>query len=117
MGYDLCFWKYEKDSYLDNQSVYEACCEDETIEGLENLPIDEIVNNIGNAFSDWDALDKYNFENPKGRGAFGIITTPQSVCVQCYGMSGDDMNKFIDVLLKYNCPLYDPQVPQRYDGK
>ena len=27
------------------------------------------------------------------------------------------MNRIIDVMVKYECPLYDPQVPQRYDEK
>lgn len=117
MGYDLSFWKYKADIYLDNQEVYEHCLEDESVDGLEDLPIKNIVKDISTAFSDWTKLGEFDFENPNGRGTFGIITTHQFVKVEAYGMSEDDMNKFIDVLLKYNCPLYRPQVPQRYDGK
>lgn len=35
--------------------------------------------------------------------------------IDCYGMDGEDMNKFIDILFEYGCPLYDPQVGERYD--
>ena len=42
-------------------------------------------------------------------------TTSQSVMIDCYGMDGEDMNKFIDILFEYGCPLYDPQVGERYD--
>ena len=49
-------------------------------------------------------------------GFFQLRTTSQLVQVVCYSMEGEDMNKIIDVMLKYNCPLYDPQVSQRFDG-
>ena len=49
-------------------------------------------------------------------GFFQLRTTSQLVQVVCYSMEGEDMNKIIDVMLKFNCPLYDPQVGQRFDG-
>ena len=32
------------------------------------------------------------------------------------GMAGDDMNLLIDVGTAFDCPLFDPQVPKRFDG-
>ena len=117
MSYDLDFWKYKKDVYLDNQSVYEQLCEEETIDGLEDLPIEKIVGDIADAFKNWERVADDSWENKTGKGSFQIMTTPQFVRIDCYGMDGEDMNKFIDVMLEYDCPLYDPQVPQRFDGK
>jgi len=117
MSYDLNFWKYKEGVYLDNQSVYEQASDEQIIEGLEDLPIENIVKDIANAFKDWNRISDDTFENPKGKDAFQIMTTPQFVRIDCYGMDGEDMNKFIDVMLEYDCPLYDPQVPQRFDGK
>lgn len=117
MSYDLNFWKYKEGVYLDNQSVYEQVSEEQIIEGLEDLPIENIAKDIANAFKDWNQISDDTFENPKGKGAFQIMTTPQFVRIDCYGMGGEDMNRFIDVMLEYDCPLYDPQVPQRFDGK
>lgn len=45
------------------------------------------------------------------KGTFQIMTTPQFV-----RMEGEDMNKFIDTLDEYGCPLYDPQVGERFDN-
>ena len=114
MSYDLNFWKYKKDVYLDNQAVYKKCSEEENVDGLENLPIDDIITDIDKEFADW-TIKSNDYENPKGKGTFQILTTPQFVRFDCYGMEGEDMNRIIDVMIKYECPLYDPQVPQRYD--
>ena len=116
MSYDLNFWKYKKDVYLNNQVVYEKCSEEENVEGLETLPIEDIIADIDKEFADW-SIESNDYKNPKGKGAFQIFTTPQFVRFDCYGMEGEDMNRIIDVMIKYECPLYDPQVSQRYDEK
>lgn len=46
MGYDLNFWKYKKDVYLDNQDTYIKCSEEELVDGLEDLPIETIIKDI-----------------------------------------------------------------------
>ena len=117
MSYDLNFWKYKNNVYLNNQEVYEKCSDGETVEGLDELPIIEIKKQIAKEFSEW-FLESDFFENPKGEGAFDVFTTSQFVRFNCsMKMQGEDMNRLIDVMLKHDCPLYDPQVPQRYDGK
>ncbi len=118
MSYDLNFWKYKNNVYLNNQEVYEKCSEGEIIEGLEELPIDQIKQKIAEEFSDWATDDSDFFENTIGNGAFDLFTTAQFIRFNCsFKMNGEDMNRLIDIMLKYDCPLYDPQVPQRYDNK
>ena len=46
MSYNLSFWKYKENSYLDNHKVYETLCDEGNIEGLENVPVDEIREKI-----------------------------------------------------------------------
>ena len=44
MSVDLNFWKYRSGVYLDNAMVYEkACCDNEQVEGLENLPNNAVI--------------------------------------------------------------------------
>ncbi|GAA0725911.1 hypothetical protein GCM10009430_32280 [Aquimarina litoralis] len=118
MSYDLDFWKYKKDTYLNNQEVYEKCSEEKFVEGLEDLPIDSILKDVQTEFTDWKMEESnIDYENPKGNGAFQIFNTKKFVRFDCYGMEGEDMNRIIDVMDKYDCPLYDPQVTQRFDGK
>lgn len=113
--YELLFWKYIDEVYLNHQEVYEALIEKESVEGLEELPVQVILNRITNAFANWEKVDDNSFKNTKGVGAFHIVTTPQSIQINCYGTEGKTMNKLCDIMTEFKCPLYDPQVPARYD--
>lgn len=117
MSVDLDFWKYKKGIYLDNDEVYaKACCNGEIVDGLEELPIKEIIEKVSGVFNNWTALDEENYEKV-GRGSFSIFTTSQIVRFDCYGMAGEDMNLLIDIMLEYDCPLFDPQISERFDGE
>ncbi len=115
MSYDLDFWKYKAGVSLDHQAVYEQLSEGKEVDGLEDLPMETILARVGEVFSDWDRLDPINFESPD-RGAFQLTITRQFFRVDCSGMDGEDMNRFIDIGAEFGCPLYDPQVGERFDG-
>ncbi len=54
-----------------------------------------------------------------GRGILVPFKSPShssNVRVDCYGMAGEEMNKFIDIAPEFHCRLYDPQVGVCYDG-
>jgi len=115
MSVDLNFWKYQKGVDLDSATVYQnACCNNKMIEGLEALPIEDILKETAAAFPEWDCLDPYNYEREE-YGSFQISTTPQTVRFDCYSMKQADMKRFSEVLSKFGCPLYDPQQGVRFD--
>ncbi|MFV7234146.1 hypothetical protein [Flavobacterium sp. ZB4R12] len=113
--YELLFWRYQDGIYLNHHLVYEAIIEEQEVEGLEELPVTIILNRINTLFSQWEKVDDNSWKNNKGKGAFQIKTTPQSIQIDCYGTEGKIMNQLVDALAEFNCPLYDPQVPERYD--
>ncbi|MNF63738.1 hypothetical protein D3C84_454460 [compost metagenome] len=113
--YELIFWRYQDGIYLNHQLVYEALVEEEIVEGLEDLPVTVIMNRINSVFSNWEKVDENSWKNPNGKGAFQVKTTPQSIQIDCYGTEGKTMNLLVDTLEEFKCPLYDPQVPERYD--
>lgn len=116
MSIDLNFWKYQNDTYLDNTMVYQnACCDHEKVEGLEILPIEDILKETASAFHDWEAIDTFNYEKKEGQGSFQITTTPQTVRFDCYSMEQTDMKRFSSIMAKFACPLYDPQQGVRFD--
>ena len=115
MSYDLDFWRYKAGVNLDHQKVYEQLSDGQRVEGLEDLPIHAVVRRVNELFTDWEKLDDVTFDGGE-RGSFQLFTTPQFFRVDCYGMAGDEMNKFVDVGNEFGCPLYDPQVGQRFDG-
>jgi hypothetical protein len=113
--YELLFWKYLEEVYLNHHEVYEALVEKEEVDGLEKLPVEVIMNRIASVFSQWEKVDENSWQNTSGKGAFQVITTPQSVKIDCYGTEGKTMNKLVALMEEFKCPLYDPQIPERYD--
>lgn len=115
MSMDLNFWRYKKGTAHNHERVYEAaCCDGESVEELESLPIGEILKKIADTFSDWTQLDEMSYEK-ENQGAFTIFTTPQIVRLDCYGVNENNLNKLIDIMLEFGCPLYDPQINERFD--
>lgn len=114
--YELVFWRYQDGIYLNHQEVYENLVEEQQVEGLEEIPTTLIINRINSLFSKWERVDENSWKNNSGPGAFHIRTTPQSIKIDCYGTEGKTMDLFVDTLEEFKCPLYDPQVPERYDG-
>ena len=113
--YELLFWRYQEGIYLNHHLVYEALVEQEIVEGLEDLPVEVILNRLYSVFATWEKVDDSSWKNTKGKGAFQVKTTPQSIQIDCYGTDGKTMNLLADTLEEFKCPVYDPQVPVRYD--
>jgi len=113
--YELLFWKYLDEVYLNHQEVYEALEEQPTVEGLEELPVQVILNRIASVFANWEKVDDSSWKNNNGIGAFHVRTTPQSIQIDCYGTEGKTMDKIVGIMEEFKCPLYDPQIPARYD--
>jgi hypothetical protein len=115
MSYDFNFWRYKRGVNLDHQLVYVHLCDGVAVEGLEDIPSDEMLSRVCEEFSDWKRLDDVTFDGGE-RGGFQLYFTPQIFRVDCYGLEGEVMNKFIDIASEFQCPLYDPQVNRRFDG-
>ena len=117
MSMDLNFWKYKENTAHNHAAVYQtACCDGDWMEELETLPMNEILQKISIAFSDWMVQNQGRDFEKEGGGAFQIFTTPQIVRFDCYGMQQTDINFLIDILIDFGCPLYDPQILTRFDG-
>ena len=113
--YELIFWNYSEGIYLNHHEVYEAIIEAEIIAGLEDIPQQVILNRIASVFKDWEKVDENSWKNSKGKGAFQIKTTIQAVIIDCYGIEGKIMDLLTNTLEEFKLPLYDPQIPARYD--
>jgi hypothetical protein len=115
MSYDLDLWRYKAGTKLAHQKVYEQLSNGVRVEGLEDLPIDKVILRVNQVFADWEKLDDVTFDGGD-RGTFQVFTTSQFFRVDCSGMSGEELNKFVDIGKEFECPLYDPQVGERFDG-
>lgn len=117
MSYDLNFWAYENESEdNDHLATYERLSEGDDVEGLRLIAISSILERVREVFSDCDWIEQDNgFSWESEHGSFQISTTPQLFRVDCYGMDGEDMNRFVDIAAEFGLPLYDPQEDERYD--
>lgn len=113
MARDLSFWKYEgKNAYVHSE-VYARLSDGETIPGIEILPIEEIHVLLDAAFSSWDKSERWHYE--QNGQMIEVFATEQFVRFDCYCVSEENMNKLIDIMLAYDCRLYDSAIDVRFE--
>lgn len=115
MSYVLTFWKYKKDHQQENHlEISEKCSDGECLDALDIVDTEMIMNDISIMFSDWKTEDNESFSSPDEKSTFQIFRTNQFFRLDCYKVSAEDMNVFIDIFQKDQCALYDPQTNKRY---
>jgi hypothetical protein len=113
--YELLFWDYQEGVYLNHHEVYEALDDEKNVVGLIEIQTETILNRIEKVFANWEKVDENSWKNPSGKGAFQIKTSPQHIKIDCYGTDGKTMDLLTNTLEEFHLPLYDPQIPVRYD--
>lgn len=113
MSKDLSFWKYEQVNNSTHKEVYEKLSNGEKVPGISILPISDIKKKIQETFWGWDKLDDTHLEN--SNEMIEIFTTEQFVRFDCYSVTEENMNKLIDIMLEYDCRLYDSAIDVRFD--
>ncbi len=114
--YELLFWDYNEGIYLNHHEVYEAIIDGVNIDGLSDIQHRVIINRINTVFKDWEKVDDNSWKNHAGNGAFQIKATEKYIKIDCYGTEGKTMDLLANILEEFNLPLYDPQIPERYDA-
>ena len=113
MSRDLSFWKTSKKAKSDDKTIYEALSCEEYLEFIDDIPVSDIQQDFNKVFRDWENHNNKFYE--KGSESFELMLTKQFARVDCYGMTENSMNKIIDILNEYNCPLYDSAIDVRFD--
>ena len=114
MARDLSFWKSKEITHLENKEIYALLSSGQYVNGLELLPTNQILDDFRECFNDW----KYNAQNyfEKENESFQLMIITQFVRCDCYSMSEFNMNRIIDIMLKYDCPLYDSAIDVRFES-
>jgi len=121
VSYDLVFWRYATGDRRDPRNVFDDLMGGGAPSDVGRLPIDEILAALveahagavrepsgpGREWVDWVASD--------GRSSFQVEWSDRHLVVFCRGASDDDMNRIIDIVSSFGCPLYDPQTSERFD--
>lgn len=114
MSRDLSFWKTSNNTKVANRDIYFELTNGNNLDYIDEIPVNQILDDFKNEFKDWNIQKGLYFE--KGEESFQLMITNQFVRADCYGMTEYNMNKIIDILYKYDCPLYDSAIDVRFDG-
>ncbi len=120
MSYDLIFWKEVTPINEPPDRVCEMISNDEAIEGIAELPIDQIKMRFLEVFPDIDDNGAEMYWEGEESG-FTLTWPPNptnAIIAQCgYGLleSPQIMNQIIDIAHEFGCGLYDPQVGKRFE--
>ncbi len=113
MGRDLSFWKCKTTNDISNKYIYNELSQGKFLDFIDEIPIEKIVNDFKNEFGSWINEDDQYFES--NEEFFQLMITKQFVRADCYDLTVFSMNKIIDIMLKYDCPLYDAAIDVRFD--
>ncbi len=114
MSYDLVFWKQTSACTKPPLEIYEALMEEQHVGGLEPLPISAIVSRVEQRFSSLTRDGGLVFWDDEERGMFELYVSDQHVHFCCRQLINEDMNTIIDIAAEFGCPLFDPQLNQRF---
>ncbi|MDF2986034.1 MAG: hypothetical protein K0R50_1544 [Eubacterium sp.] len=116
MARDLSFWKYKDGSErLEHSKIYEKLSNAEYVEGVAEIPVDLVKAEIEKVYISWEKEDENSYV--LGSEVFELMLTNQFIRIDCYGMTEEHMNQMIDVMDKFDCPLYDSTIDVRFDGE
>lgn len=115
MSYDLLFWRQRSEDTRLAKEIAHALSGGEQIFGLDHLPIERIMSRVNDRFplrvdgglAYWDG---------GAAGMFELYHSVQYIHFCCRQLAADHCNALVDIMSDFGCPLYDPQVNQRFDG-
>jgi hypothetical protein len=86
--------------------------------GLASIPTDLIVSRIASTFSEdieegSDSL-ALSWVSKDEMSSFQVETSAQHVLVEMRPLNHDIANTIIDIASEFGCPLYDPQIYERF---
>ena len=118
MSYELYFWKQNSTCSKEPKAIMDALNEEHLVAGLELLDKRRIYQSIidaipGIKLHETGEEDQLIYENSDDLSTFLIFGNDFYFGVEAHGVSGEMLNKIIDIAADFKCPLYDPQEDKR----
>ncbi len=122
MGYQLVFWQEASPTAAssDPETVYSELLSGDEPTGLAPLPVEAILEELGQrfptAFADTSTSPTF-WTSDDQQSSIEFTWSKLHVCVEFrpFGPSQHAAaNEIIDVLNSFDCPLFDPQVGERF---
>ena len=121
MGYQLVFWQEEDDLDVPPSTVCASLLNEQAVDGLVALPIAGILSGLldelpGAVRESDGAVQWIYWLSDDERSSVQIDWTDLHVLADCRYVEHDVVNRIIELLARFGCPLYDPQVDERFDA-
>src|SRR5215213_6280052 len=110
MSYDITFWKEGRPVGLSPNEVYRRLSRGKRVEGLAELPVEELLARLREAFGPFDE-ELSEFETDECS-----IEVSRSACHFRFDLRGDvgeARGRLIALMAGFGCSPYDPQVDSR----
>lgn len=115
MSYDINFWKQLGPPRLSPEGVYGRLCEGKNVKGLAKLPVEEILDRLQFELSGFDPKEEFPLVSLQD-GSIEISWSDQHFRFDFRGHVPEKTRKALVAIMKdFGCPLYDPQLDERYD--
>jgi hypothetical protein len=119
MSYELVFWRQVAMMPISSKEIDESLRRDEIVEGLSELPVDDILSSVKEKFP--SAARGFNgsqeslvWQSPNEEDSFRLTWSIQHVRVDCRHVPLIEVNLIVDIAARFGCPLYDPQTGERF---
>lgn len=123
MSYQLYFWKQSANVNATPLETVEAISNGEEPQYLERINIEALLIDIfeqwpehEKSFGNDGQLSQVLIEFKDSKSCVVLDWSLKHLFVESHSAPGEELNTFIDLAAKYECPLFDPQTNQRYVG-
>jgi hypothetical protein len=119
MSYELVFWRQATMMTQSSKTTYESLKSDHAVEGLSDLPIDEVLSDITSMFPnsqrESDGSEEWiRWLSADEEDSFRVTWSSQHFRVECHHLPLEQVNCLVKIGEKFSCPLYDPQTGERF---
>jgi hypothetical protein len=102
-----------------SKTTYEALKNRQTVEGLSELPIDEVLSEITASYPDSQRESAgpeewINWTSTDEEDTFRVTWSSQHFRVECHHLPLNQVNRLVKIGEQFSCPLYDPQTGERF---
>lgn len=119
MSYELVFWRQATMMSQSSTNTYESLNNHRKVDGLSELPIDDVLGEIAATFPssqrESDGSDEWvRWTSANEEDSFRVTWSTQHVRVECNHLPLEQVNLLVKIGEKFGCPLYDPQTGERF---
>ena len=119
MSYELVFWRQADMMSQSSKTTNEALKNRQAVEGLSELPIDEVLREITTSFPNslresGGSEEWITWSSTDGEDTFRVTWSAQHFRVECHHLPLNQVNRLVKIGEKFGCPLYDPQTGERF---